>query len=411
MSFSGPPQRITIIGGGAFGLSTALALSRGPYKGKGDLITVLDRSASPPAKDAASSDLNKIVRSDYSSALYTTLAQRSLKVWNTSGWSSYYHESGVVVQGSSPHSGTYVSTSLAHNPHASSLSPEGVKALFGCSVNLEEGTAYLNPVGGWADASGAMQHIYELVRGEGVRFEVAIVREISTLEGKVSVDGLQRRLEDDELVILSAGSWSSSLFPALLEEKKAVSTAQVIGTISLTPEEVERYSKNPVYLSFDNGFYAFPPTKSGEVKFAIHGEGFVTKEKKRPVREEEMGTLGKDRLTEDGRKTLKTAMETVFPDFKGREWSGERLCWYMDAEDEDWIISYSPKSPNLFIATGDSGHAFKFLPILGELVLSALKGELEEEQKELWAWEKVRRSAGVTEESREKIGGWGIIDV
>ena len=53
-------EKILIIGGGCFGLSTALELVKGKYKGKGHLITVLDRSSTPPAADAASSDYNKV---------------------------------------------------------------------------------------------------------------------------------------------------------------------------------------------------------------------------------------------------------------------------------------------------------------------------------------------------------------
>lgn len=53
-------ESIIIVGGGAFGLTTALELVGGKYKGKGHLITVLDRSATPPAADAASSDYNKV---------------------------------------------------------------------------------------------------------------------------------------------------------------------------------------------------------------------------------------------------------------------------------------------------------------------------------------------------------------
>jgi len=53
-------EKILIVGGGAFGLSTALELVKGKYEGKGHLITILDRSATPPASDAASSDYNKV---------------------------------------------------------------------------------------------------------------------------------------------------------------------------------------------------------------------------------------------------------------------------------------------------------------------------------------------------------------
>jgi glycine/D-amino acid oxidase-like deaminating enzyme len=57
-------KRVLIIGAGAFGSSAAHALAA--HASPPSSIVVIDRSSSPgPAPDAASSDINKIVRSDY----------------------------------------------------------------------------------------------------------------------------------------------------------------------------------------------------------------------------------------------------------------------------------------------------------------------------------------------------------
>lgn len=52
----------------------------------------------------------------------------------------------------------------------------------------------------------------------------------------------------------------------------------------------------------------------------------------------------------------------------------------------DFIITHHPTHKNLFLATGGSGHAYKFLPIIGDKVVSALEGSLEPELGELWKW-------------------------
>jgi sarcosine oxidase/L-pipecolate oxidase len=78
-----PPDRVLIIGGGEFGLSAAAALAESSYRGCEYLITVLDPSATPPSMTAASSDLNKIVRSDYSDVMYSSLAKEALSEWRT----------------------------------------------------------------------------------------------------------------------------------------------------------------------------------------------------------------------------------------------------------------------------------------------------------------------------------------
>lgn len=52
----------------------------------------------------------------------------------------------------------------------------------------------------------------------------------------------------------------------------------------------------------------------------------------------------------------------------------------------DFIITHHPNYAGLFLATGGSGHAFKFLPVLGEKIVDAIQGRLDPELQELWGW-------------------------
>lgn len=86
---------ILIIGAGVFGASTAYHLSR--RYNDSSRITVVDRSMSPPAV-AASTDINKIIRADYSSPLYCDLAYEAIRAWAT--WpelKDYYHRTGWIM--------------------------------------------------------------------------------------------------------------------------------------------------------------------------------------------------------------------------------------------------------------------------------------------------------------------------
>src|SRR5262249_56201806 len=49
-----------------------------------------------------------------------------------------------------------------------------------------------------------------------------------------------------------------------------------------------------------------------------------------------------------------------------------RLCLYDDTPDSRFLIDEHPRRPGLWLAAGGSGHAFKFAPVLGELVADAL---------------------------------------
>lgn len=39
------------------------------------------------------------------------------------------------------------------------------------------------------------------------------------------------------------------------------------------------------------------------------------------------------------------------------------------------------------MATGGSGQAFKFLPVMGELIVKSIYGALEDREKAAWGWE------------------------
>ena len=72
-------------------------------------------------------------------------------------------------------------------------------------------------------------------------------------------------------------------------------------------------------------------------------------------------------------------------------------------------MDYHPDLQGLFLATGGSGHAFKFLPILGEKVVEALEGRLEEDLKASWTWPDEREVFEGTEDG-SRGGDRGILD-
>jgi sarcosine oxidase/L-pipecolate oxidase len=66
-----------------------------PSRKSGLIDFLADRSADPPEEDAASSDINKIIRPDYSDAIYARLAQNAVDEWtNNPTWKPYFHQSG-----------------------------------------------------------------------------------------------------------------------------------------------------------------------------------------------------------------------------------------------------------------------------------------------------------------------------
>ena len=80
---------ILILGGGAWGLSTALHMVNSGYID----ITVIERAEQIPSRYSAAWDLNKIVRAEYEDAFYTELALVSILFTleiSAQKWCSFY---------------------------------------------------------------------------------------------------------------------------------------------------------------------------------------------------------------------------------------------------------------------------------------------------------------------------------
>lgn len=82
--------------------------------------------------------------------------------------------------------------------------------------------------------------------------------------------------------------------------------------------------------------------------------------------------------------------------FQGREYAGivirksrnfpSRPRLILNRPDGNFLIDYHPSYDGLFVATGGSGHAFKFFPVIGDKVLAAIERRLDPELKDLWGW-------------------------
>jgi hypothetical protein len=74
---------------GIFGVSTALWM----YKRGGYSVTILDKAQILPAPDAASTDINKIIRSgDYADPTIAALNVDAVSEWRKPEWEGTYHE-------------------------------------------------------------------------------------------------------------------------------------------------------------------------------------------------------------------------------------------------------------------------------------------------------------------------------
>ncbi|KAF9243140.1 FAD dependent oxidoreductase [Melanogaster broomeanus] len=372
-------SKILIVGAGVFGLSTALHLLE---RGYGD-VTVLDRAGDLPAVDAASTDINKVVRSCYSDIFYTKLARDAMVEWRKPEWEGCYHECGVFNVGGYDYDGNYRENDKEVGaPVEDLVDAHSIKTKFLQFLHPPASTAtdllgsftnysgYFNAQGGWAEAARAVRTILKRVLDKGGK-----VLENKEVVGLVKGENGQTtgvRCKNGEQyhadrVVLAVGSWTASAFPGLEVDSKCLATGQSLAMIQLDAAEIERYKGCPVYLDFDTGFYIFPPTQDG-IPRKISTPRTITSH---PASGDGL------RVPRSALIVLREQLRRVYPELAEKPWAGTRMCWYTDSPDGDWVIGPYPGDPTLFLATSGSGHGFKFLPNIGRLVADSLEGTLD----------------------------------
>ncbi|KAL2046314.1 hypothetical protein N7G274_001761 [Stereocaulon virgatum] len=227
-----------------------------------------------------------------------------------------------------------------------------------------------------------------------------IFNDISTAGQKKKVLGAV--LENGEklhgsLTILALGAWT----PSLLDLRgRAEATAQVIAYISLSHREAARLSKMPVLLNLSTGMFVIPPVRDPVgggwiLKVANHSYGYTNPTRVSPQGEEIIASLPASTfapIPPRAESALRNFLRATIPWLGERAFCGTRICWYTDTPSGDFLIDYHPGYEGCFLATGGSGHGFKFLPVLGERIVEGLEGGLAEEFRGLWRW---REGVGV----------------
>jgi glycine/D-amino acid oxidase-like deaminating enzyme len=343
---------VIVVGGGIFGVTAARAL-----RGRGHEVTVVEPQLPHPL--AESTDISKIVRMDYGADEdYTELGERALDAWRTWPAAHCYHETGVAFLARVPLAGFERESYEMLTRRGHQLERLDADAIATRFPAYRRGTfvdGYFNPRGGWAEASNTVATL-----AQGLAIRSARVERIVD-EGAI-IDGVLLRAD---LVVVCAGSWTPVLVPELAPALRAV--GQPVFHLRPTDPSLFAAERFPVFGAdiSRTGYYGFPITEDGVVKIANHGVGTLL-----PAGDEA------GRVTSDAQEhALRTMLAETFPALADAPIVHRRLCVYCDTFDEHFWIARHPSRQNLAVATGGSGHAFKFAPVLGDLIASIVLGE------------------------------------
>jgi sarcosine oxidase len=166
-------------------------------------------------------------------------------------------------------------------------------------------------------------------------------------------------------IVITTGPWAGKMIPGFHDALKI--TRQTLAWVK--PKNPDDFSFNhfPCWMIADDEqpgvYYGFPvlPVKTfgepGGLKLAHHYPGLVT----------DPDNVNRQSNVED-EKTLKHALDKYF----SAEFESDlsvKTCLYANSPDENFIIDHLPGyEGQVVIACGFSGHGFKFVSVVGEIL-------------------------------------------
>jgi monomeric sarcosine oxidase len=165
-----------------------------------------------------------------------------------------------------------------------------------------------------------------------------------------------------EKVIIASGPWTRKLLPSLQNSLRTTRQEVVyfeppISSSNHVPPNCDfQIGRFPIFIALDTGFYGFPAHNRGAIKIANHNKG------------EHLDTDSySDEVSEDAIRQCRDFFKEFIPALADSRVYETRVCIYNNTPDDDFIIDRHPQFSNAVIATGFSGHGFKFGPLIGRI--------------------------------------------
>lgn len=358
-----------VVGAGINGVTTAIELKK-----RGHQVVLLDPGPLPHPL-AASTDISKAVRAAYGADEdYTELAERSIRIWrewNEEFCVELYHEVGFLFlrrQPMQPGDFEYESFKQLERRgrKVERVNATGLRDRFPAWGRNVYQDGFLHVEAGYVESGRVVATLLARAKALGVELrEGCRFSELDERNGRVTGIILQdRQSVAGEIVVMAVGAWTPYLLPFTRNFFRATGHA----VFHLKPHEPELFmpERFPIFADdiSSTGYYGFPLNRDGVVKVANHGPG------------REMPPDSAERVvTPEDETNLREFLARALPSLVDAPIVYTRICMYCDTHDGDFWIAPDPERPGLVVVTGDSGHGFKFAPVLGEIIADAVEGK------------------------------------
>ncbi|EME85806.1 uncharacterized protein MYCFIDRAFT_40622 [Pseudocercospora fijiensis CIRAD86] len=464
-------SKIVIIGAGVFGLSTTLHLLKRGYTNIHIFDRQpfdINQYDETQGADGASCDLNKIVRASYGGEqLYQNLAFKAMPEWER--WNKdlaatpksqlpkslnpnipLWHNSGFLrlskngLEAKEIETQSNFPSSINHTQYRISDPKRRAEAIdLGIpSTKLDPFSrlprnlpvdGILDTTAGYVLASRACAWALHLIRKSGYvtthfgpnNALQSLMKTKNKITGIVTT-GIERHTAD--FVLVACGGWTPSLIPET--EEILETTAGSVLSIQIPKERKDlwdkfdekvfpvwswgmgSYSAHPNASASENenigGLYGLPLTPEGILKIAFRGAKWTSYTRRSSVGKQlSYPQTQTDKIPLEAMRVIRSFVSENLPELLDLDLTNLRLCWYTDSVDNSFLIDYVPGVEGLVVASGGSGHGFKFLPVLGEHVVDVIEGK-DTEYTRLFKWKGVPQ--GRKNGLEEGPSGWRTLD-
>jgi sarcosine oxidase len=344
-----------VVGLGGIGAAAALALAD-----RGETVIGLDPRP-PGHTEGSSHGRTRLVRRAYFEApAYVPLTMRAWDLWHDlerRAGEPLLTPSGVLTVAPIGDPARLVPATLeAAARHGLPVEPLGAPALrdrYPALAVPDDWDGVLEPEAGFVDPGATVRVLHRLARDAGADLRAEAVEAIEL--GDAPLVRTASAVYRPRKVVLAAGPWAPELLGGRLPltvTRKVVAHFTPVDPVGLDPDSL------PGFVVGGGGalHYGFPLLPGDGVKIARHDGGAPTTPGTvdRTVRIEEIDAL-------------RAVLRRILPAAAGPPLSAY-TCLYTMSPDGDFLLGPLPGAPACIVATGCSGHAFKFVPLLGALL-------------------------------------------
>ncbi len=355
---------VVIIGGGVIGAATAYDLAR-----HGQSVLVIDQY-DPPHINGSSHGQSRLLRVAYAEGdKYVAMARQAKTLWRDleeQSGSSLFEQTGILYAGSNKSAFMKSVVDSAQSQEIPMVVIDQNKPPISNLYSMPEDWCVLfEPEGGFLHTENCVAAMLQLAERHGaekmVNTQVLDIQQsnhgvhIETRNGSVSAHS----------VVICAGSWVCDLVPSL---KSKVSVQRKImhwyaadkdqfGTTSHFKPFVVHDEEN------DSWFYGVPDIDGSGIKIGDHNyENNIAHPDQidRTITQQDTGKV--DQL-----------VRSFLPGLGKRMTS--QTCLYTSTRNTDFILDRVPGFEAAYIASGFSGHGFKFAPVIGEIMGNMVRGQ------------------------------------